>query len=126
MHSTFSERLEASLWSARKDRQQLAEALSISVQAIGQVLSGKTKALNAENTAKAARYLRVDPYWLATGEGGISTPSCLNAGWPFSIPYESYELLPKDKKNLLNEKVVSFIEGALPIAHPSKRVSNGH
>lgn len=51
------------------DRAKLAEALDVSVQAVGMVLSGKTRALTAENSAKAARFLKVDHYWLATGLG---------------------------------------------------------
>lgn len=51
------------------DRAKLAKACGISVQAVGQVLLGKSKAFSADSSARAARFLRVDPYWLATGEG---------------------------------------------------------
>lgn len=67
---TYGQRLSTAMELARvTDRAKLADALEISVQAVGMVLAGKTRALTAENSAKAARFLKVDHYWLATGEG---------------------------------------------------------
>lgn len=50
-------------------RKDLAAALGISVQALGLVLRGESKSLTAENNAAAAKYLGVNPTWLATNEG---------------------------------------------------------
>jgi transcriptional regulator with XRE-family HTH domain len=50
------------------DRAKLAEAVGISVQAVGQVLNGASVAFTAASNAKAARYLACNAYWLATGE----------------------------------------------------------
>jgi transcriptional regulator with XRE-family HTH domain len=70
---TYAERLalalELSPYKPREVRPMLALAIGATTQAISQVLSGSTKALTAENTARAARFLQVDAYWLATGEG---------------------------------------------------------
>lgn len=68
----YGERLQLALELARKDRNALGKELGISVQAIGQAIRGGrtgTQMFNAENSAKAARFLSVDHYWLATGEG---------------------------------------------------------
>lgn len=65
----YKERLAHAIELADSDRQALAVGLGISVQAVSQALVGSTRALTAENTAKAARVLGVDAYWLATGEG---------------------------------------------------------
>ncbi|MDB5777578.1 MAG: hypothetical protein JWP38_3711 [Herbaspirillum sp.] len=65
----YGMRLDEALKLAEKDRQELADAITVSVQAISQVITGKTKALTAENSAKAANFLKVDGFWLATGEG---------------------------------------------------------
>lgn len=46
----------------------LAEYLGITGSAVSQALKGQTK-FNARNSARAARMLRVDLYWFATGEG---------------------------------------------------------
>jgi transcriptional regulator with XRE-family HTH domain len=65
--TTFGGRLAIAL--GNTTREDLAEALGISVSAIGQALNGKTRAFTAENTAMAARFLGVDWFWLATGRG---------------------------------------------------------
>lgn len=65
----YRSRLKTAMKLAQADRRALADALGISVQAVGMVLAGTTKALTAENSAKAARFLGVDAHWLATGEG---------------------------------------------------------
>lgn len=65
----FGTRLERALELAGESQRSLAAELGISVQAVGQVVNGRTKAMTAENTAKAARFLQVSPLWLATGEG---------------------------------------------------------
>lgn len=52
---------------AHVDRKTLAEKLHMSVQAVGQVISGKTKSLDAVHHTKAAMLLRCDPLWLAAG-----------------------------------------------------------
>jgi transcriptional regulator with XRE-family HTH domain len=62
----------------RDAREKLAEALDISVQAVGMVLTGKTKAFAPDNSARAARFLKVDHYWLATGEGEARPPNTLS------------------------------------------------
>lgn len=65
----YADRLALAMKLAHTDRAALADGIGVSVQAIGQVLKGETKALTALNNAKAARFLAVGAYWLATGEG---------------------------------------------------------
>lgn len=77
----FNFRLIEAMRLANKSTQNVADHLGISYQAVKKVLDGKSSALNAENTAKAARYLGVDIYWLATGEGSY----VMNDGWPFPM-----------------------------------------
>jgi phage repressor protein C with HTH and peptisase S24 domain len=71
--NTYGERLEIALAVKRPEdknaRQWLADQLDISVQAVGQVITGKTKALTAENHEKAVRALGCSGLWLATGQG---------------------------------------------------------
>lgn len=67
----FAERLQAAMGRANASPKAVASALGVSVQAISQTLSGATRALTAENCAKAARFLQVDLYWLATGLGDM-------------------------------------------------------
>lgn len=73
--NTYGERLEAALMAKRPAdkaaRQWLADQLEISVQAVGQVIAGKTKALTAENHEKAVQALGCSGLWLATGQGEL-------------------------------------------------------
>lgn len=75
-HATFAGRLGDALEKSGRSRIELAAVLrsskgemGVSQAAVGQALGGDTKALTAENCARAARFLGVDGYWLATGEG---------------------------------------------------------
>lgn len=68
----FASRLSKALAHSKKKRKALAAALGVSVQAIGQVLNGDTKAMSADNCARAARFLGIDGYWLATGDGDMT------------------------------------------------------
>lgn len=69
---TYGKRLEKSLVAASKTRKELAAALECKVQAISMVITGAGKAersLSGKNHVKAAKFLKVDSYWLATGVG---------------------------------------------------------
>lgn len=71
---TYGKRLESALTASGKSRKELAAALGVSPQAVGMVITGAggvDRYLSAEGSARAARFLRVDGYWLATGEGGM-------------------------------------------------------
>jgi hypothetical protein len=66
---TYGERLGRAMEHAGADVTALAKACDCSYQAIRQALTGASKALSAENSAEAARFLGVNHYWLATGKG---------------------------------------------------------
>jgi hypothetical protein len=74
--STFQDRIKAAMDLAVRSASQVARVLrspdgtiGVSPQAVHQALRGETKSFTAENTARAARYLKVDYFWFATGEG---------------------------------------------------------
>jgi transcriptional regulator with XRE-family HTH domain len=78
MSTTFGARLQSALGASNKSRASLAKvlrstdgSLGISASAIGQTINGQTNAMTAENTLRAARFLNVSAYWLATGEGAM-------------------------------------------------------
>jgi transcriptional regulator with XRE-family HTH domain len=78
MASTYGERLQQALTHSQKTVAELARQLvgpdgtrGISASSVHQVLRGQTKAHTAENCVRAARFLRVDPFWLATGQGAM-------------------------------------------------------
>ena len=69
----FGSRLKLAMAEAKVSRKDLATNLGISVQAIGMIISGQSKAFTAENNAKAAEFLGCSSMWLATGAGDISS-----------------------------------------------------
>lgn len=111
---TYGERLDQAIRNAKKERKDLARALDISVQAVAQVIAGKTKALTADNSARAARFLAVDGFWLATGEGHLqpndqAAPAA--APWPFKrIDIGRVERLATDELAYVEGKLESVIE----------------
>jgi phage repressor protein C with HTH and peptisase S24 domain len=65
----YGERLAQAIALRKAKRADLAKFVGCSVQAVGDVLNGKTKAFTAANNAKAASFLGINPGWLATGHG---------------------------------------------------------
>ena len=64
--------------------------------------------MTAENAARAARFLRCDFYWLATGEtlDEAGTPP-----WPFeAVDRERFERLPERRKGEVEKAVLDAIE----------------
>lgn len=95
---SYKDRLAEALRSANASDTQLAKHLGVSIQAIRKVAAGTTIALTAENNSRAARFLKVSPDWLATGEGEMR-PSNL---WPFDLlrPEHIARLSPKDLRTV--------------------------
>lgn len=96
MATTYGERLQTALKHARKSVADLARHLvgpegdrGVSPSSVHQVLRGQTKAHTAENCVRAARFLQVDPFWLATGEGPMlaQVSTALLAQEPLPPPY---------------------------------------
>jgi transcriptional regulator with XRE-family HTH domain len=71
MVDSYAERLLKAMEAAEVDTARLADALGLSYQAVKKAEKGNTKAFNASNNAKAAKFLEVDPDWLSTGEGSM-------------------------------------------------------
>lgn len=110
---TYGGRLQQAMTLAKKVRRDLATALGVSVQAIGQVVTSPTSQLTAENSAKAARYLGVDHHWLATGEGEprpwvkpVASPMALDLARQFDT-----RTPPQ-----LRDRVYSQVTGAIELA----------
>lgn len=125
MNTTFGGRLEMALERSRKERHELADAIGVSVQAIGQAISGRTKAMTAENTAKAARFLCVDWYWLATGEGQPWPDNDQNtAAWPFErVPLERILQLTPNQRLGIEDALLRQVDAFLgPDAGKSQKI----
>lgn len=107
----YGKRLEKALEMAGKDRQALAAALGISPQAVGQVITGGrsgVQAFTAENSARAAKFLGVNHFWLATGEGSAQLEG---SDWPFQfVDRERYESLTPDQRTFVQGGLDSLIK----------------
>lgn len=69
---SFGKRLAHALKTRGVERLALANVLEISPQAVSKIINSPTSSMTAVNAAKAARYLQVSWYWLATGEGDMA------------------------------------------------------
>lgn len=67
MVEEYKDRLGYAMVGAMLTTPRLAEAMGLSYQAVRKVLQGNSKSFTAENNARAAEVLGVDPSWLATG-----------------------------------------------------------
>lgn len=67
--SDYADRLGEAMQLERMDVTALAKGLRVSYQAVKKVIDGRTHAFTADNNVRAARLLKVDSEWLATGEG---------------------------------------------------------
>ena len=117
---SYGTRLATAMAEAKVDRKALAKHLRMSVQAVGQVLSGKTKALDAQHHTKAFMYLACDPLWLATGArqaagGGhphIAEPSAAYDATPAGLTtverdlINAFRALPPRRQSELRDTVL--------------------
>ncbi len=71
----FADRLKLSRKAAGVTQQQLAEACGLTTAAVSKWEQGLTDSVLAANLYCVADFLRVDPRWLATGDGGPVKPS---------------------------------------------------
>jgi hypothetical protein len=126
----YATRLDAAIKNANSSASQLSAALGISYQAIKKVLDGKSTALNAENHMRAARFLGVNSFWLATGEEQMqekppaappipitsykvseNDSSSANYNWPFkSVSLASVKKLPERKLGQIEGYMNRIIE----------------
>lgn len=99
----YKDRLTQALALAQRSTKDLQQHLNVTYQAMKKLENGKTKFFSAENNARAARFLDVDAYWLATGEGH---PRPLMP-WPFPMILPSqYAQLDSNFRRQLENNVV--------------------
>lgn len=67
----YGERLAAALKVSNITVSELATGMGVSYQAVKRVIDGMSKAFSAANNAKAAAFLKINPDWLATGQGSM-------------------------------------------------------
>lgn len=86
---TYWDRLRPELDANKLTRQQFADAIGVSYQAVKKVADGG--ALGSTNNLKAAQLLKVNPLWLATGRGpktGFNLSNLQYAGQDYVPPMQ--------------------------------------
>lgn len=111
----YGRRLDEALKRAGKTRKELAEHLGISVQGVGKVINGMSNALTADNSARAARFLRVDHHWLATGQGDAKPAMSPLAGDLARM----FDEVPVSERDRLYAVLSYTIEHAMPVQQPT-------
>lgn len=105
MATSYGERLAQAMELANlrgpDARTKLAKAVGVSVQAIGQLLNGKSKNFSAESSARAARFLKVDSYWLATGDGEPRSAKLSDDALAFAKLYDELDERERERWQLL-------------------------
>lgn len=67
--TTFADRIDYAITQAGMSPADLARAIGLSRAAVSKWMTGDTKSVRPDNLFKAADHLRVNPRWLATGQG---------------------------------------------------------
>ncbi len=68
-------RIDVALKEVGLSRNELAQAVDVTVQALSNLRRRPGSSLKPETLAKAAVFMRCDFYWLCTGEGGDYVPA---------------------------------------------------
>lgn len=116
---SYGDRLKQAMTAAKVSRRTLATSLGMSVQAVGQVIAGKTKALDATHHTRAAIELHCDPLWLATGRPAPATALTTGERPPVSAYDTLTAALTTTERDLLNANARAAATGTLA---PTSRV----
>ena len=119
--NTYGERLKTALSARGRTRKELAAALYVSVQAIGEVIRGQTNEFTSSNNTKAARFLKVNSDWLASEIGAMEiTPG--STGSPASHSRDALDLatmlddvLNAKQRRVLYAQCVLLLSGGFEI-----------
>jgi hypothetical protein len=94
-------------------------------------LKGKTKFFTADKSALAARFLKVDHFWLATGEGEPRPPGLSEDAKAFAHRFDKLDAAERKRWELLVQVARSGvpdadIERAMPITAKKPKVKQAH
>jgi hypothetical protein len=125
--TTLSERLQLAMAGPPEIKAaDLARAVGVRAPSVVDWQTGRTKRLEGSNLLAASEFLKVNPWWLATGKGAMRAPyhlvptdaspapaSLPSEAWPFTGTYSDYCKLPELDRSALDMTVTSFIEARL-------------
>lgn len=123
----FKERLKLAMDHAKVSRESLRAELDVTRVAIDKLLDGRSKAMSTENCAKAARFMGVSIYWLATGAGEMLEPKKYSTtplpaplasetdsnpfGWPMkTVSAREYNKLSEFQRGLIEGEIRQMLK----------------
>lgn len=126
----YAERIERALKHAQLTPKDLQDHLGVSYQAMKKLMNGISKSLSAENHVRAARFLGVNSFWLATGEEEMISSSNYTrsngeavkliarentqnsmAAWPFKkISLDDFDNLNQHQRELIEAYARGLID----------------
>lgn len=95
MQSEFKDRLKLARKNAKMTQAQLAKAVNTTQGSISDLESGRNK--TSTNTLQIANVLQVNPNWLATGEGEMTTNKLQQILDNTSRPLSNIEIDPSSR-----------------------------
>lgn len=132
----YKDRLQQAMTLRSVEKQELANAIGISYQAVRKVLLGLSGAFTAANNAKAASFLHVNPDWLAADIGSMELPSDAASAeeravvestqtWPFSPDLLDQVLALDDRERLQLEGALRLALAQIRPVDGQKKTANG-
>lgn len=118
----YKDRLAAAMADSKVTVHQLADELGITYNGVKKALRGGDKGdseMGAWNNSKAARFMRVDPDWLATGDGAMHSERV----WPFGDQITPQQFATLDDKDI--QPAIDVLLGALRRKGSTDNGSNG-
>lgn len=109
------------------DKATLAARLKVTRVAVDKALDGRSKSMTAENCALTARILKVNHFWLATGDGRmesateypapeprdplVACENCGTYGWPMqTIKLHEYKRLSERQQGHIEGQIRTMLD----------------
>ncbi|MFN9476387.1 LexA family protein [Acidovorax sp.] len=90
---------------------ELSNGMGVSFQAVSRVLAGDSKAFSADNNARAARALKINPTWLALGEGSMGESPFESNVHAVPLGKRAYPVISMIQAGALKEAVDAYAPG---------------
>lgn len=110
---------------------EVARAVGVKPPSVSDWLSGKSKTMEGENLLKVAKYLDVNPIWLATGKGKIHENKYVQDNFNEEISKKLRSRSPSlsrliktledlDEKENINEEEIKLLQQTIEILSRNK------
>ena len=118
MNTPLSKRIELLLHEKRWSAAELARQAGVSRAAVTDWRNGNVNNISLDVAVRIGRAAKVDPMWVATGEGptvpGYVTPEDKPTEWPFpAVSLDDIARLSENDRRDLETTIKRFVAGCL-------------